>query len=155
MKKVIIASDGGARGNGSDNCVSAYGALLILEGSEYKKEISKGFIGKTNNIMELLGFIEALKCLNQPCEIDAYLDSKYVLDGCQSWLAGWKRNNWITSTKKPVKNVELWQELDQLIQKHKINYIWVKGHNNHPLNERCDELANIEMDKLESDKKRN
>ncbi|MGL5765719.1 MAG: ribonuclease HI [Sarcina sp.] len=151
MKKIIIASDGGARGNGLSDCVSAYGALLEFDG--HRKEISKGFIGMTNNQMELMGFIEALKCLNQPCEIDAYLDSKYVLDGCKSWLAGWKRSNWRTSTKKPVKNSELWKELDELIQKHKINYIWVRGHQGHHLNERCDQLCNEEMDKLESDKK--
>ena len=144
MTKVTIYTDGGVRGNGSAEAIGAYGAVLIC--GHHKKEIKEAFKCVTNNQMELKGAIEALKLLKFPCEVDLYTDSNYVVRGMNEWIHGWIRKNWIASNKKPVANKELWQELELLRNKHKVNFIWVRGHNGNEGNERADQLCNIAMD---------
>jgi ribonuclease HI len=100
----------------------------------------------TNNRMELMAAISALSALKEPCEVDLYTDSVYVRDGISGWIEGWKRNGWKTAAKKPVKNAELWQLLDEARKPHKVNWHWVKGHAGHPENERADELARAGME---------
>lgn len=112
------------------------------------REGSGGHAETTNNKMELTGVIQGLTALRGACEVELYSDSKYVLDGLQSWLAGWKAKGWRTASKQPVKNVELWQQLDALASAHFMRYHWVKGHSGHAENERCDELASAEAAKL-------
>ena len=107
----------------------------------------------TNNRMELMAVIMALSALKTKCNISLYTDSKYVMNGITEWLANWKRNNWQTANKKQtVKNVDLWQRLDELTQQHEIRWLWVKGHNGHPENERCDALARGEVAKIKEEK---
>ena len=121
---------------------------MILRYGEIEKELSGGEENTTNNRMELTAVIEALKALKKECDITIYTDSRYVMDGVQEWMPNWKRNGWKTTNKKsPVKNVELWQILDSLLSKHKIKWVWVKGHNGHPENERVDKLARDEAKK--------
>ena len=103
--------------------------------------MSGGEAETTNNRMELLAAISALNALKSACEVDLHTDSKYVMDGISKWIFGWKKNGWKTAAKKPVKNAELWQALDQANQRHKVKWHWVKGHNGHAENERADELA--------------
>lgn len=136
LKKVTIYTDGACSGNPGPG---GWGALLIC--GEHKKEISGGEKKSTNNRMELTATIEALNALNQESEVDLYTDSTYVKDGITKWIFNWKKNGWKTAAKKPVKNVELWQKLDQAIAKHQINWKWVKGHSGNKGNERADELA--------------
>ena len=100
--------------------------------------------------MELQAAIEALKALKEPCSIELYTDSQYLRQGITLWIHNWKRNGWKTSDKKPVKNQALWEELDGLVKIHAINWHWLKGHAGHPENERCDELARNEIDRLRS-----
>ncbi|WP_395343052.1 ribonuclease HI [Ningiella sp. W23] len=148
MKKVNLYTDGSCLGNPGPG---GYGALLIF--GKHKKELSQGFKHTTNNRMELLAPIEALNALSEPCEVELYTDSQYVKNGIQQWIKGWKRNNWRTSAKKPVKNVDLWKLLDKACERHKINWHWVKGHSGHPENERVDDLAReaAQSDKLLDD----
>jgi ribonuclease HI len=149
MKKITIYTDGACRGNGKENALGGYGIVLIDYENKKKKEVKYARRGVTNNIMELGSVIEALKILKEPCEVQIYSDSKYVVDAFnQKWIFGWRRNNWKKSDKSPVKNQELWQELWHLTQKHDCTFNWVKGHNDNKWNERCDELANIAMDEL-------
>ena len=137
MPILEIYTDGACSGNPG---AGGWGAILRYGGSE--KELSGAVAETTNNRMELTAVIEALKALRRDCEIVIHTDSRYVMDGVQEWLPNWKKNNWRTSNKKSaVKNIDLWQELDQLLSKHKIRWIWVKGHNGHPENERVDKLA--------------
>jgi len=136
MKQIEIYTDGACSGNPGPG---GWGALLRYKGTE--KELSGGAAETTNNRMELQAVIEGLKALSQPCHVTVYSDSKYVLDGITKWLEGWKARNWKTAAKKPVKNVDLWQELDEEIVRHDITWKWVKGHSGHPENERADELA--------------
>lgn len=137
MTTVEIYTDGACSGN-----PGAGGWGVILRCGETEKELSGGEKETTNNRMELTAVIEALKALKRECEILLYTDSRYVMDGVTQWLPNWKQNNWKTSNKKSaVKNLDLWQELDTLLPKHKIKWIWVKGHNGHPENERVDKLA--------------
>ena len=143
MKHVTIYTDGACRGNPG---IGGWGALLQYE--DQKHEIHGGEHDTTNNRMELTAAIEALKCLNQPCQIDLYTDSKYVMQGITEWIIGWKQRNWRTASKQPVKNVELWQQLDKYNDKHKIDWRWVKGHSGDPGNERADALANLGIDEL-------
>ena len=96
--------------------------------------------------MELQAAIEGLKALSGPCEVQLYTDSQYLQQGMRAWLANWKRNGWRTADKKPVKNVDLWQQLDVLVQQHRVTWHWVRGHSGHPENERCDALANAAID---------
>ena len=137
MKKIVIHSDGGCHGNPGPG-----GWAAVLAYGKHIREIKGGTAATTNNRMELQAAIEALRSLKEACEIDFHTDSQYVRKGITEWLAGWKRNGWRTSTKQPVKNSDLWRELDEASLRHKIKWHWVKGHAGHSDNERCDELAN-------------
>lgn len=137
MARVEIFTDGACSGNPG---AGGWGAILRWKDTE--KELSGGDAETTNNRMELTAVIEALKALKVPCVISLYTDSKYVMDGVNQWLPNWKNNNWKTANKKSaVKNIDLWQQLDELLPKHEILWNWVKGHNGHPENERVDKLA--------------
>ena len=138
-----IFTDGACRGNPGRG---GWGALLQFDGEE--REICGGETLTTNNRMELRAAIEALKVLKHTCEIDVTTDSSYVKNGITQWLAKWKTNNWLTSNRKPVKNIDLWQELDELTQKHSIRWHWIKGHSGHIGNESADKLANKGIDEL-------
>ena len=137
-KIVHIFTDGACKGNPG---TGGWGAILKYGNSV--KEI-KGFsLDTTNNIMELTAVIEALKSLTRPCDVIITTDSNYVKDGITEWIHQWKKKGWKTAGKKPVKNKELWQELEEETHRHKIEWKWVRGHSGHPENERADELANI------------
>ena len=143
MPAIEVFTDGACSGN-----PGAVGWGVILRYGEIEKELSGGEENTTNNRMELTAVIEALKALKKECDITIYTDSRYVMDGVQEWMPNWKLNGWKTTNKKsPVKNVELWQILDSLLSKHKIKWVWVKGHNGHPENERVDKLARDEAKK--------
>ncbi|WP_288356398.1 ribonuclease HI [uncultured Cycloclasticus sp.] len=142
-KKVQIYTDGACRGNPG---VGGWGASLSYNGTH--KEIYGGEQETTNNRMELTAVIEALKVLKEPSDLTINSDSKYVLSGINEWMPNWKKRNWKTAGRKPVKNVDLWQQLDAQIQPHKIKWVWVKGHSGNPGNERADELANMGIDAL-------
>lgn len=147
MKRVEIFTDGACSGN-----PGAGGWGAILRYNDVEKELSGGEANTTNNRMELTAVISALKALKEPCNITLYTDSRYVMDGIEKWIISWKENGWKTANKKsPVKNVELWQELDALREKHEIRFVWVKGHAGHPENERCDELARNEALKYKNE----
>lgn len=134
--RITIWTDGACSGNPGPG---GWGAILIWNGHE--KELSGGASDTTNNRMELMAAIEALKALKRPSTIDLYTDSQYVRGGITSWIANWKRNGWRTANKKPVKNAELWEQLDALTAKHDVAWHWVKGHAGTEGNERADELA--------------
>lgn len=136
MDEVTIYTDGACSGNPGPG---GWGAVLFYQ--DHKKEISGFSAVSTNNIMELTAAIEALKLLKKKCNIQLYTDSKYLIDGITNWIFNWERNNWRTAAKQPVKNKELWQELQKLTALHQIKWIWVKGHNDNEFNERCDQLA--------------
>lgn len=133
---VVIYTDGACSGNPGPG---GWGAILRY--GDHEKELNGGEDDTTNNRMEMMAVIEALRALSKPCTIDLYTDSVYVKDGVTKWMEGWKARNWRTSSKKPVKNQDLWKRIDEEIQRHKINWHWVKGHAGHPDNERADELA--------------
>ncbi|RWA66262.1 ribonuclease HI [Mesorhizobium sp.] len=135
-KEIEIFTDGACSGNPGPG---GWGAVLRYNG--VTKELSGGEAETTNNRMELLAAITALNALKEPCTVDLYTDSKYVMDGISKWIHGWKKNGWRTGDKKPVKNGELWQALDEANRRHKVTWHWVKGHAGHPENERADELA--------------
>ena len=142
--RVEIFTDGACSGNPG---IGGWGALLRYK--DIEKELSGAELQTTNNRMELTAVIEALKALKTECNITLYTDSKYVMNGINEWLENWKKNSWKTSNKKnAVKNIDLWQQLDELIKKHEIRWVWVKGHNGHPENERVDTLARNEVLKL-------
>lgn len=143
--QIEIYTDGACRGNPGPG---GWGALLIY--GDERKEICGGEKETTNNRMELSAAIHALAALKRPCELTLYTDSKYVMTGIQQWIKGWKAKGWRTASKKPVKNVDLWQELDQLTQKHKIHWVWVKGHAGNDGNETADRLANRGIDELDA-----
>ena len=145
MKKILLFSDGSSLGNPGPG-----GWGTILQYKETKKELSGGDPHTTNNIMELRGVIEGLKILKEKCDVTIFSDSKYVVQGINEWLANWKKNNWKTASKTPVKNQELWEEYDKLSTLHTIQAIWVKGHAGHIENERCDILARTEAQKFVS-----
>lgn len=137
MKKVIIYTDGACSGNPGPG---GWGA--ILQYGEHEKELSGGDPQTTNNKMELTGVIESLKLLKEPCEVDLYSDSKYVIDGItKGWAKGWKARGWKKADKTPAKNPELWDALLGLLDYHTVHFHWVKGHADNPKNNRCDELA--------------
>ena len=146
--KVKLYTDGAARGN--PDGPGGYGAILQYvdtKGVLHEREFSAGYKKTTNNRMELMAVIIGLEALNRPCEVVVVSDSKYVTDAFnQHWIEGWLKNNWKTSTKKPVKNVELWQRLLKAANPHKLCFEWVKGHDGHPENERCDKLATTAAD---------
>jgi ribonuclease HI len=136
-------TDGACKGNPGPG---GWGVLLTWGGTE--KEMFGGELATTNNRMEMMAVIEGLSALKQPCSITLYIDSQYVLKGMTEWLKGWKARGWLTASKEPVKNVDLWQRLDALVNTagHKIDWRWVKGHAGHPGNERADALANRGVD---------
>lgn len=135
-RRVEIFTDGACSGNPGPG---GWGAILRY--GETEKELSGGEPVTTNNRMELLAAINALEALKRPSHVDLHTDSQYVKNGIMSWIHGWKRNGWKTADKKPVKNAELWQRLDDVADLHEITWHWVKGHAGHPENERADELA--------------
>ena len=138
---VHIFTDGACKGNPGPG---GWGA--VLKYGDHVKEL-KGYSSETtNNIMELTAVIEALKSLTRPCKIILTTDSNYVKNGITEWIHSWKKKGWKTATKKPVKNKEYWQQLDVEVQRHTIDWKWVKGHSGHPENERADELANEAVD---------
>lgn len=137
MKKVEIFTDGACSGNPGPG---GYGVILRYNGLE--KELSGGEKETTNNRMELTAAIAGLETLKEPCQVILYSDSKYLIDSIQKgWVYGWKKNNWVKKDKKPALNVDLWELLLNLLDRHQVEFIWVKGHNEHPENERCDRLA--------------
>lgn len=137
MKSLDIYTDGACSGNPG---AGGYGAVLLYKGA--RKEISQGFRRTTNNRMEMLAVIKALECLKEPCNVTLYSDSKYVVDSItKGWVYGWKKRGWIKSDKKKALNVDLWERLLPLLEKHNVEFIWVKGHADNVENERCDELA--------------
>lgn len=137
MKEVEIFTDGACSGNPGPG---GWGAVLRYRGHE--KEISGGEAQTTNNRMELMAVIEALKCLKEPCSVTLTSDSKYVCDAItKGWAKSWQKRGWVKGDKTPAKNPELWEELLKLLERHTVNVVWVKGHNGHPENERCDTLA--------------
>lgn len=133
---VELFTDGACSGNPGPG---GWGAILRFKDQE--KELSGGNAQTTNNRMELMAVIEGLNALTRPCTVDVYTDSKYVMDGITKWIHGWKKKGWKTADKKPVKNVELWQALDEARGRHQVSWHWVKGHAGHPENERADALA--------------
>lgn len=144
MKKVEIFTDGACSGNPGPG---GYGVVMRYKGIE--KELSGGDSQTTNNRMELSAVIAGLSALKEPCEVIITSDSKYVIDAVQKgWAKNWQAHNWIKSDKKKALNSDLWEELLSLLDKHKVEFIWVKGHAGHPENERCDELAVMESQKF-------
>ena len=144
MKTVTIYTDGACSGNPGPG---GWGAILEFNGVE--KELAGGEPDTTNNRMELTAVIRALQALKEPCIVELYSDSKYVIDALEKgWAVGWKKRGWVKSDKKPALNPDLWEELLALTQRHTLHYHWVKGHASNPKNNRCDELAVNEWKKL-------
>ena len=144
MKKVNIYTDGACSGNPGPG---GWGAILRYGSTE--GEISGGEEHTTNNRMELTAVISALEALKEPCEVDLYSDSKYVTEAIEKgWAVGWRARGWKKADKKPALNPDLWERLLNLLEIHKVNFIWIKGHNEHPDNERCDSLAVSEWKKF-------
>ena len=144
MKKVDIYTDGACRGNPGKG---GWGAVLVYNGRE--KELSGGERETTNNRMELTAAIKSLACLKEACEVTLYSDSKYLIDAItKGWVYSWKSKGWKKADKSPALNVDLWEELLTLLERHKVTFIWVKGHDGHEYNERCDTLATTFADSL-------
>ena len=143
MGKVKIYTDGACKGNPGPG---GYGCIIVQDGTTL--ELKGGQKNTTNNIMEMTAIIVALQHLKKPCEVELTTDSQYVVKGMTEWIHGWIRKNWITASKQPVKNKEQWLQLKQLNERHKVKWIWVRGHNGHPENERADILANQGVDEL-------
>jgi len=141
---VEIWADGGCRGNPGPG-----GWGVLLRSGPHEKELWGGEAATTNNRMELTAVIRALEAMKRPVRARVHTDSQYVQKGISEWIHGWKRNGWKTSDKKPVKNADLWQELDALAAKHRIDWLWVKGHAGDPGNERADALANRGIDEIQ------
>ena len=142
MKTVDIFTDGACKGNPGPG---GWGALLRM--GRHEKELSGGEPDTTNNRMELTAAIKALEALIEPCQIRLHSDSKYVLDGITKWVHGWQRNGWKNASKQPVRNADLWHELIAAAKPHTVEWIWVKGHDGHPENDRVDALAVIEAER--------
>ena len=137
MKKVEIYTDGACSRNPG---AGGWGTILVYNGHE--KELSGGEANTTNNRMEMMAVIEGLKALKEPCEVVLTSDSQYVCNAItKGWAKSWQKNNWIKSDKTQAKNADLWEEMLKLLAVHKVNIVWVRGHNGHPYNERCDKLA--------------
>ena len=145
---VSIYTDGAARGN--PDGPGGYGTILEYvdsKGELHTKELSKGYEKTTNNRMELMAVIAGLEALNRSCEVEVYSDSQYVVNAFnQHWVDGWIKKGWKRGKNEPVKNVDLWKRLLEAKQKHSVTFHWVKGHDGHPQNERCDELATTAAD---------
>ncbi len=142
--RVEMYTDGACRGNPGPG---GWGVLLRF--GEAEKTLYGGESATTNNRMELTAVIRGLEALKKPCRVKITTDSKYVLSGITEWMANWKKRNWRTANKKPVLNMELWQQLDSLVGQHEIEWEWVKGHSGHPENELADQLANQGIDELD------
>ena len=142
-KLIYIYTDGACRGNPGPG---GWGSILIC--GDYRKEIKGGSLLTTNNIMELTAVIKALELLKNSSQIQITTDSTYVKDGITKWIHNWKAKGWRTANKKPVKNKELWVQLDNLVSQHSIDWQWVRGHTGHPENEAADQLANTGIDEL-------
>lgn len=137
MKKVTVYTDGACRGNPGRG---GWGAILVYNGRE--KELSGGEAQTTNNRMELTAAIRALSLLKEPCEVTIHSDSKYLVDAVtKGWAVSWKKKGWKKGDGAPALNVDLWEEILQLLSVHKVSFVWVKGHDGHAYNERCDKLA--------------
>ena len=143
MRSVRAYTDGACSGNPGPG-----GWGVVLQFGDHERELKGGESDTTNNRMELTAAIEALKALKEPCHIALTTDSTYVKDGITKWLSNWKRNGWKTAAKKPVKNQDLWQQLEDYVAQHTVEWLWVKGHSGHPENERADTLANEGMSAL-------
>jgi len=142
---VIIYTDGACRGNPGPG---GWGVILCYKGTV--KEIYGGDPNTTNNRMELMAAIQALEILTKPCSVQLNTDSKYVMQGITEWISNWKKRGWKTASRTPVKNEDLWRRLDAAIQRHNIEWFWVKGHSGHKDNDRADELANLGIDSLKN-----
>ena len=136
MKQLDIFTDGACKGHPGPG---GWGAVIRY--GKHEKEISGGDPDTTNNRMELSATIQALKILIEPCEVKLHTDSRYVIDGITKWIHGWQRNGWKNASKQPVSNIDLWHDLIEATARHQVEWIWVKGHNGHPENERADRLA--------------
>ena len=136
MKSVEIFTDGACKGNPGPG-----GWVALLRMGRHEKELSGGEPATTNNRMEMTAVIRALEALIEPCEVTIHSDSRYVIDGMTQWIHGWQKKGWVNSSKKPVRNADLWHELIEAARRHKITWQWVKGHNGHVENERADRLA--------------
>ncbi|MGN0203961.1 MAG: ribonuclease HI [Coprococcus sp.] len=144
---VTIYTDGAARGNPGPGGYGAVLEYIDTKGQLHVKELSAGYRKTTNNRMELMGVIAALEALNRPCDVTLYSDSKYVVDAFnQHWVDSWIRKGWKRGRNEPVKNVDLWQRLLKAKAPHQVRFVWVKGHDGHPQNERCDQLATTAAD---------
>ena len=147
MKTITLYTDGACSGNPGPG---GWGAILEWEGHE--KELSGGEISTTNNRMELTGVIRGLEALKEPCMVELYSDSKYVIDALEKgWAVGWQKRGWVKSDKKPALNPDLWQRLLELCQVHQVRCHWVKGHGENPKNNRCDELAVAQWKRLKGE----
>lgn len=144
LKKIQLYTDGACKGNPGPG---GWGALLRY--GDHEKRLYGGESNTTNNRMELMAAIKALESLKEPCDVVLTTDSQYVRKGITEWMRNWKKNGWKTSAKKPVKNADLWQALDQAAEKHQIDWQWVKGHAGHPENEIADELANLGVEQAQ------
>jgi len=142
---VEIYTDGACKGNPGPG---GWGALLVYKGAE--KELWGGDPNTTNNRMELMAAIAGLIALTRPCSVKLVTDSQYVMKGIQEWLPNWKKRGWKTASKEPVKNADLWQKLDEEVNRHQVSWQWVRGHTGHPGNERADQLANRGVDEVRS-----
>jgi len=140
---VVIYTDGACKGNPGPG---GWGALLVYKGVE--KELWGGDPNTTNNRMELMAAIAGLIALTRPCSVKLVTDSQYVMKGIQEWLPNWKKRGWKTASKEPVKNADLWQKLDEEVNRHQVSWQWVRGHTGHPGNERADQLANRGVDEV-------
>ncbi len=138
LQKVVVFTDGGCHGNPGPG-----GWAAVLTCGPHRRELSGGVPATTNNRMELQAAIEAFNILIKPCAVEVHTDSNYVRDGITKWLTGWKRNGWRTKTKEPVKNEDLWRQLDEAASRHQVVWHWVKGHAGDAGNERCDQLAQL------------
>ena len=136
MKRVDVFTDGACKGNPGPG---GWGAILRM--GHHEKEISGGEAETTNNRMEMTAVIRALNALTEPCAVTIHTDSRYVIDGMTKWLEGWKRKGWISASKQPVRNQDLWHDLIEAVLHHQIEWQWIKGHDGHPENERADRLA--------------
>lgn len=144
-QSVKIFTDGACKGNPGPG---GWGALLQY--GERRKELFGGEANTTNNRMELMAAIKALEALTKPCHVHLTTDSQYVRQGIMQWMSNWKKRNWQTASKQPVKNKDLWQRLDEAVSRHTVEWHWVKGHSGHPENERADELANKGVEEVQS-----
>ncbi len=147
-EQVEIYTDGACKGNPG---VGGWGALLVFKGVE--KELWGGEADTTNNRMELTAAIRALAELKRACEVRLVTDSQYVMQGITDWLPNWKKRGWKTAAKQPVKNADLWQQLDEQVNRHRVTWEWVRGHTGHHGNERADQLANRGVDEVRMSKR--